>query len=124
MSFDFNSTQTLSQTDDVYNCLNTWSQKMPSIICKKEETSAFSLTILKNGSSSTVQVKEAIAKHKYKWINEMTSFGCSELSKHYNLEIKGKNHNGEDFIFIASLSYDSENGGRSWSGPYEHSSLL
>ena len=76
MSFNFNTAQSLSNMDDVYTCLNAWSQKMPSIICKKsEEANTLFLTILTNDSSSMIKVTEAAVKHKYKWINEMTSFG-------------------------------------------------
>lgn len=111
MFFEFNSTRSLSRMDDVYACLNKWSQNMPSIICKKTE--AVGTLILIIDSTSTIKIREATAKHKYKSINEMTAFGPPELSKHYNLKIKGKNDEGKNFIFRASLSYDSENGGSS-----------
>lgn len=125
MSFDFKVTQSFSTVDDVYSCLNAWSQNMTSISCKKDEkTSILTLTILKNNSSSTVKVKEATVKHVYKQIRETTSFGVPELSEHYKLELKGKNEEGKDFTFTASRSFDSEDDGKSWSGPYENSSLV
>jgi len=123
MSFNFNMTQSMSTLDDAYACIKAWSNKIPSIICQiDEEERTLRLTILKEGSSTTVKVKDVVADHKYKWINENTSSGAPELSKHYNLKVKGKDEEGKNFIFKASLSYDSEDGS-SWSGPYEHTSF-
>lgn len=117
MSFNFNLTQSMHTLDDAYHCLNAWSKKMPSIVCQKdEEKSTLLLKISKTESATTVKVKEVVADHKYEWFNELTSSGAPELSKHYNLEVKGKDEEGKNFIFRASLSYDSEDG-ISWSTP-------
>lgn len=120
MSYSFNKNYTMNSTDGVYRSLSAWAEKMPTCFnCRIDETHRIVLTILNSSSTTTVKVRGVSGKQTYKSVTEPTYYGFPEMSKHFNLKIRGTDEEGNHFVFKASLLYDSDNGGRSWSGPIE-----
>ena len=110
--FGFRSIQSLSSVDDLCAWFKDQSLKPSSsfIYEKDKDTNILSLAISKEDSWLMVKIKDVGGKVLYKKVEEMSSFGGWESSKHYKLEVAGMDIEGVKFVFRASISYESEGG--------------
>ncbi|HUD01682.1 MAG TPA: hypothetical protein VMR37_05105, partial [Rhabdochlamydiaceae bacterium] len=114
---EFNCDHNLTDASAIGGLLKSWSERTKTLQYQSAGANVLLLTFSSGDTKTTLKIQDMVATHKYKWINEMTSFGGSELSKHYSLEVKGKDEQGVTIIFNASLFYDSEDG-KEWSEPF------
>lgn len=113
------------KTSDVDAHLSAWALRMDSFDFERYRlTGALALEILIDGVFTRVVTINATSTHSYRLIEERTSSGASKLFKLYNLGVKGTNDTGRNFTFRTSLSFESEDGGNTWSDPCKKSSLL
>ncbi|NGX58025.1 MAG: hypothetical protein K940chlam3_00926 [Chlamydiae bacterium] len=100
-------------------CLSTWSRFI-------EETGYGKMTVLRDGEVVEVKIIEkdddkAIdlkmsdirLHHTYKYIHEICSSGCPELSKHFFVEVSGNDTASKPVKFSLYINHTCEDG-RSW----------
>lgn len=115
MSFDMKTKDIQLDKGRALECLAAWSQEL-------QKSGVGTMTVNRNGESIKIRVTQTDAveldvglseikvHHTYKYVHEICSSGCPEMSKHYNVVISGEDAQSNPVRLGLYINHTCEDG--------------